>query len=95
MSIANQKRCFFWPYWGWEGCSPPSKACWCYGVRADLAEVAVAVDVLLLVTVLQLVVLDVEPERLHDAGTGLGVHPQQASQARVQFVLWWLQGHTK
>lgn len=58
-----------------------------------LAEVAVAVDVLLLMTVLQLVVLDVKPERLHDAGTGLGVHPQQASQARVQFVLWWLQGH--
>lgn len=65
------------------------------GVRTDLTEVAVAVDVFLLVTVLQLVVLDVEPERLHDAGTGLGVHPQQASQARVQFVLWWLQGqHT-
>lgn len=61
------------------------------GAGANLAEVAVAVDVLLLMTVLQLVVFDVEPQRLHDVGPGLGVHAQQASQARVQFVLRWLQ----
>lgn len=41
-----------------------------------LSEVAVAVDVLLLVTVLQLVVFDVEPKRLHDAGPCLSVHTQ-------------------
>lgn len=53
----------------------------------DLSEIAVAIDVLLLVTVLQLVVLDVEPESLHDAGSCLRVHTQKASQSWVQFVL--------
>lgn len=52
-----------------------------------LSEVAVAVDVLLLMTILQLVVLDVEPKSLHDAGPRLCVHAQQTSQPRVQFVL--------
>lgn len=52
-----------------------------------LSEVTVAVDVLLLMTVLQLVVLDVEPKSLHDAGPCLRVHAQQAGQPRVQFVL--------
>lgn len=52
-----------------------------------LSEVAVAVDVLLLMAVLQLVVLDVEPQGLHDAGTGLRVHAQQTGQPWVQLVL--------
>lgn len=52
-----------------------------------LSEIAVAVDVLLLVTILQLVVLDVEPESLHDAGPCLRVHTQKASEPWVQFVL--------
>lgn len=52
-----------------------------------LSEVAVAVDVLLLMTVLQLVVLDVEPQSLHDAGPCLRVDAQQTGQPRVQFVL--------
>lgn len=52
-----------------------------------LSEVAVAVDVLLLMAVLQLVVLDVKPKSLHDTGSCLRVHTQQASQTWVQFVL--------
>lgn len=52
-----------------------------------LSEVAVAVDVLLLMTILQLVVLDVEPKSLHDAGPCLSVHTQKTGQPRVQFVL--------
>lgn len=52
-----------------------------------LSEIAVAVNVLLLMTVLQLVVLDIEPESLHDAGPCLRVHTQKTSQPRVQFVL--------
>lgn len=55
--------------------------------RADLSKVTVAVDVLFLVTVLQLVVFNVEPESLHDAGTRLRVHAQQTGQTGVQFVL--------
>lgn len=47
------------------------------GVPADLAEVAVAVDVLALVAILQLVVFDVQPQGLHDGGPRLSVHPQQ------------------
>lgn len=54
---------------------------------ADLSKVTVAVDVLFLVTVLQLIVFNVEPESLHDAGTRLCVHTQQTGQAGVQFVL--------
>lgn len=42
-----------------------------------LSEVAVAVDVFFLMAVLQLVVLDVQPERLHDAGSGLSVNTQK------------------
>lgn len=38
-------------------------------------------------TVLQLVVFNVEPESLHDAGTRLRVHAQQSGQTGVQFVL--------
>lgn len=57
-----------------------------------LAEVAVAVDELLLVAVLQFVVFDVEPQGLHDAGPGLGVHPQQPGQPWVQLVLGGLWG---
>lgn len=53
----------------------------------DLSEVAVAVDELLLMTVLQLVVLDVEPKGLHDAGSRLCVNTEQTSQPGVQFVL--------
>lgn len=60
-----------------------------------LSEVAVAVDVLLLVTVLQLVVLDVKPESLHDAGSCLRVHAQQTGQPWVQFVLRGLGGEKK
>lgn len=52
-----------------------------------LSEVAVAVDVLLLMTILQLVVLDVEPKSLHNAGPCLRVHAQQTGQPWVQFVL--------
>lgn len=55
-----------------------------------LPEVTVAVDVLLLVAVLQLVVLDVEPQSLHDASPRLRVHPQQTGQPWVQLVLGWL-----
>lgn len=61
---------------------------------ANLSKVAVAVDVLFLVTVLQLVVFNVQPESLHDAGTCLRVHTQQTGQAGVQFVLWGLGTHT-
>lgn len=57
-----------------------------------LSEVAVAVDELLLVAVLQFVVFDVEPQGLHDAGPGLGVHPQQPGQPWVQLVLGGLWG---
>ncbi len=60
-----------------------------------LSEIAVAVDVLLLMTILQLVVLDVEPKSLHDAGPRLRVHAQQTSQPRVQFVLRGLRGGKK
>lgn len=60
------------------------------GVPAYLAEVAVAVDVLALVAVLQLVVFDVEPQGLHDGSPRLRVHPQQPRQAGVQLVLWGL-----
>lgn len=42
--------------------------------------------------VLQLVVLDVEPQGLHDAGTCLRVHAQQTSQPWVQLVLRRLEG---
>lgn len=55
-----------------------------------LPEVTVAVDVLLLVAVLQLVVLDVEPQSLHDAGPCLRVNAQQTGQPWVQLVLGWL-----
>lgn len=53
----------------------------------NLSEIVIAVDVLLLVAVLQLVVLDVEPKSLHDAGPRLRVHAQQPSQPQIQFVL--------
>lgn len=62
------------------------------GMCRYLAEVAVAVDELLLMAVLQFVVFDVEPQGLHDAGPGLGVHPQQPSQPWVQLVLGGLWG---
>lgn len=52
-----------------------------------LSEVAVAVDVLLLMAVLQLVVFDVQPKSLHDVGPSLCVHAQQTGQTWVQFVL--------
>lgn len=58
---------------------------------ANLSKVTVAVDVLLLVTVLQLVVFNVKPESLHDTGTCLCVHTQQTGQTGVQFVLWRLE----
>lgn len=57
---------------------------------ANLPKVTVAVDVLFLMTVLQLVVFNVKPERLHDTGTCLCVHTQQTGQTGVQFVLWRL-----
>lgn len=53
----------------------------------NLSEVTVAVDVFFLMAVLQLVVLDVEPKSLHDAGPRLSVHAQQTGQTGVQFVL--------
>lgn len=54
---------------------------------ANLAEVAVAVDVLALVAVLQLIVFDIEPQGLHDGSPRLCVHPQQPRQSGVQLVL--------
>lgn len=54
---------------------------------ADLSKVTVAVDVLLLVAVLQLVVFNVKPKSLHDTGTCLCVHTQQTGQTGVQFIL--------
>lgn len=57
---------------------------------ANLSKVTVAVDVLFLMTVLQLVVFNIEPESLHDTGTCLCVHTQQTGQTGVQFVLWRL-----
>lgn len=48
-----------------------------------LSEIAVAVDVLLLMAVLQLIVFDIEPESLHDAGTSLCVHSQQSGQTGI------------
>lgn len=59
-------------------------------VPAYLAEVAVAVDVLAVVSPGQLVVFDVEPQGLHDGSPRLRVHPQQPRQAGVQLVLWGL-----
>lgn len=44
-----------------------------------LSEVSVAVNVLFLMAVLQLVVFDVEPQGLHDTGSGLSVDSQQTS----------------
>lgn len=55
--------------------------------NTDLSKVTVAVYVLLLVTILQLVVLNVEPESLHDAGPCLRVHTQQTGQTGIEFVL--------
>lgn len=52
-----------------------------------LLEVLVAVDVLLVVRVLQLVGFNVLPQRLDDAGAGLRVDAQQASQPGVQLEL--------
>lgn len=54
---------------------------------ANLSKVAVAVDVLFLVAVLQLVVFNVKPESLHDTSPCLCVHTQQTGQTGVQFVL--------
>ena len=53
----------------------------------DLLEIRVAVDKLLLVRILQLVGLDVLPQGVDDDGPGLGVHPEQLGQPRVQLVL--------
>ena len=53
----------------------------------DLLEIRVAVDKLLLVRVLQLVGLDVLPQGVDDDRPGLGVHPEQAGQPRVQLEL--------
>lgn len=52
-----------------------------------LLEVLVTVDVLLVVRVLQLVGFDVLPQGLDDAGAGLSVNAQEASQAGVQLEL--------
>lgn len=60
-----------------------------------LSEIAVAVDVLLLMAVLQLIVFDIEPESLHDAGTSLCVHSQQSGQTGIQFVLRGLRKSTR
>lgn len=54
---------------------------------ADLAEVTIAVDVLPLMSVLQLVVFDVKPQCLHDGSPRLCVHSQQPCQSGVQFIL--------
>ena len=42
--------------------------------------------------VLQLVGLDVQPQRLHDTGSGLGVDAQQPGQTQVQLILGGLGG---
>lgn len=55
--------------------------------RSYLLEVLVAVDVLLVVGVLQLVGFDVLPEGLDDGRARLRVYPQQTGQPRVQFEL--------
>lgn len=56
-------------------------------MHAYLLEVLVTVDVLLVVRVLQLVGFDVLPQGLDDAGAGLSVNAQEASQAGVQLEL--------
>ena len=56
----------------------------------NLLKVSIIVDVLSLMLVLQLVSLDVLPQSVDDDWTGLGVDSQQAGQAGVQLVLWWL-----
>jgi len=56
-----------------------------------LFEVAVTVDELALVWVLQLVCLDVLPESVDDDRPCLSVHAQQARQPRVQLKLGRLQ----
>jgi hypothetical protein len=54
---------------------------------ANLTEVTVAIDVLALVPILQLVVLDVKPQGLHDGSPCLCVHSQQPCQSGIQFIL--------
>ena len=56
-----------------------------------LSQVLVAVDVLMILTVLQLVCPDVLPQAANDDGPGLCVHAQQPCQARVQLELHRLQ----
>lgn len=56
-------------------------------LKSHLLKVLVAVDVLLIVGVLQLVGFYVLPQGLDDAGAGLSVDAEQASQARVQLKL--------
>ena len=61
----------------------------CYHLKLSnyLFEIAVAVDVLFLMTILQLVVLDIQPESLHDASPSLCMHTQETSKSWVQLVL--------
>lgn len=59
--------------------------------KSYLLEVLVAVDVLLVVGVLQLVGFDVLPQSLDDGRARLRVDAQQAGQPRVQLELGGLQ----
>lgn len=56
-----------------------------------LLEILVTANVFLFVGVLQLVSLDILPESLDDAGTGLCVDAQKAGKTRVQLKLGWLE----
>lgn len=51
--------------------------------HTDLAKVAVAIDIFFLMTVLEFVIFDIEPQGLHYAGTSLGMDTKQASQTRI------------
>ena len=59
-----------------------------------LSQVLVAVDVLVILTVLQLVRPDVLPQAADDDGPSLCVHAEQPCQARVQLELHRLQTTT-
>ena len=62
----------------------------CHTRNAHLSQVFVVVDKLALVTVLQLVRLDVLPQTVDDDRPRLCVHAQQTSEARVELELAWL-----
>lgn len=63
--------------------------------KSHLLEVLVAVNVFLIVGVLQLVCFDVLPESLDDGRACLRVDPQQTGQPWVQFKLGRLEQKAK